>query len=35
MNFDAFKYGSVREYLFKELGVDDMGIKKLKDKFLV
>jgi protein-tyrosine phosphatase len=29
------KYGSVREYLFKELGVDDMGIKKLKDKFLV
>lgn len=29
------KYGSVREYLFKELRVDDMGIKKLKDKFLV
>ena len=29
------KYGSVREYLFKELGVGDMEIKKLKDKFLV
>lgn len=29
------KYGSVREYLFEELGVGDMEIKKLKDKFLV
>ena len=28
------KYGSVREYLFEELGVGDVEIKKLKDKFL-